>query len=93
MITAIHALLADVFRVNKGTAAVIACAVSAVSFALYHDVSISGVRGTADMRVLVFLTGAGLYFGVLFLIRGFGIVVAVHALYDIVVLVGIASKG
>jgi hypothetical protein len=45
------------------------------------------------MRVLVFLTGAGLYFGVLFLIRGFGIVVAVHALYDIVVLVGIASKG
>jgi hypothetical protein len=93
MITAIHALLADVFRINKGTAAVIACAVSAVSFALYHDVSISGVRGTADMRVLVFLTGAGLYFGVLFLIRGFGIVVAVHALYDIVVLVGIASKG
>lgn len=92
LITAVHALLADVFRLNKGTAAVIACVVSAVSFALYHDVSIGGARGTADLKVLVFLTVAGLYFGVLFLVRGFGIVVAVHALYDIVVLVGIASK-
>ena len=26
---------------------------------------------------------AGLYFGVIYLIRGFGIVVAVHAFYDI----------
>lgn len=93
LISAVHALLADVFRLHKGTAAVIACVISAVSFALYHDVSIAGVRGTADLKVLVFLTGAGLYFGVLFLIRGFGIVVAVHALYDVVVLVGIASKG
>jgi len=93
LITAVHALLADALKLNKGTAAVVACVVSAVCFALYHDVSIAGVRGTADLKVLVFLTVAGLYFGVLFLVRGFGIVVAVHALYDIVVLVGIASKG
>jgi hypothetical protein len=43
--------------------------------------------GGIDWRLLAFYCAAGLYFATLFVTRGFGIVVAVHALYDIVVLV------
>ncbi|MFO0786943.1 MAG: CPBP family intramembrane glutamic endopeptidase [Phycisphaerales bacterium] len=87
MITGIHIFLADVFRVPKRTAAVVACLISAVAFALYHDISIAGLRTGTDIRPFLFLTAAGGYFAALFLMRGFGIVVAAHALYDIVVLV------
>lgn len=92
MITGIHLLLADVLRMPKQTSAIIACLVSAVAFALYHDVSLAGLRNGTDIKTFLFLTAAGVYFAGLFLFRGFGIVVAAHALYDIIVLVVITSR-
>lgn len=92
LITALHLVLADILRLSRGVAAVVACVASAVAFAFYHDVSYAGLRGAADLRKLIFLTIAGVYFGVVFLLRGFGIVVAAHALYDVVVLVVIGSE-
>ena len=38
------------------------------------------------LPLATFYVLSGLYFAALFIVRGFGIVVAVHALYDIVAL-------
>ncbi|MFO0861586.1 MAG: CPBP family intramembrane glutamic endopeptidase [Phycisphaerales bacterium] len=92
MITALHALLCDLFRLPRSTSAFFACLISAVAFALYHDVSLTGLKSGRDIFTALFFTAAGMYFGALFLFRGFGIVVATHALYDIVVLVIIARQ-
>lgn len=87
LITAVHTVLCDFMKVARTTSAVVACVVSALAFAFYHDVSLTGLRSGTNISSAIFLTAAGLYFGGLFLVRGFGIVVATHALYDIVVLV------
>lgn len=92
MITAVHLVLCDVLKVSRNTSAIIACLISALAFALYHEVSLAGLRSGTDIASAVFLTAAGLYFAGLFLIRGFGIVVATHALYDVIVLVVIPLK-
>jgi len=87
LITAIHFVLVDLLRLSQGVGFVVAAVVSAVAFALYHNISHPG--GGANLALLAFYTAAGLYFATLFIFRGFGIVVAAHALYDVVVLVAI----
>jgi hypothetical protein len=42
---------------------------------------------------MLFLTAAGLYFGMLYILRGFGITVGTHALYDVLVLVMLPRSG
>lgn len=84
LITIAHFLLVDLLRVPNGAGMVIAAVVSAVAFALYHNISYVG--GGANLALLAFYCIAGLYFAALFLIRGFGIAVATHAIYDLVVL-------
>lgn len=80
-----HTIAADLLRIRDGTAKVIAVFAAAVAFALYHDVMLPG--GGLDPGRLAIYTLAGLYFGTVYILRGFGIVVAVHALYDLAVLV------
>ena len=92
IITLVHFLVADVVRQRQGAAYVCAAVISAILFGLYHDTRLPG--GGADLRLLGFYVGAGLYFAVLFIFRGFGIVVGAHALFDVVTLVLIpASHG
>lgn len=85
LIALVHFVLVDLARMRNSLGGIIAAAVSAVAFAVYHDVSLPS--GGIDWRLAGFFALAGLYFATLFVVRGFGIVVAVHALYDIVVLV------
>lgn len=85
LITALHFLLVDLFKLPDWSGSVVATVVSAVAFALYHHHT--DPSGLVDRRLLLFYTAAGLYFGSLFLLRGFGVVVATHALYDVVALV------
>lgn len=87
-IAVIHAIAADVLRIKDGPAKAIAIFISAAAFALYHDVMLAS--GGLDPARLAIFTLAGLYFGTIFVLRGFGIVVAVHALYDLAVLVLLA---
>lgn len=84
MITLAHLVLADVFRVPDRGAFVAASLVSAAAFALHHNVR--SVDGSFDVPKFLFLAVAGLYFAGIFITRGFGLVVAVHALYDVVAL-------
>jgi membrane protease YdiL (CAAX protease family) len=91
VIAAAHAVLVDVVRLPEWLGGLLAVVISAAAFALYHRVPLAGSPGAVG--VVAFYFGAGLYFGTLYLLRGFGIVVAVHMLYDILALVVIAPSG
>ncbi|MBN4052757.1 CPBP family intramembrane metalloprotease [Roseiflexus sp. AH-315-K22] len=89
LIAMIHLVLVDLVKLPNTKANIVAVIVSSLAFAVYHD----GVLGPDAVNwpmLLTFFT-AGCYFGVLYLWRGFGIAVGVHALYDIVVLVLLAG--
>lgn len=90
-LTLVHAILTDLLRAPKSWATPIAILVTGVAFALYHDVAAAG--GQARLAELVALGVAGVFFGVVFYYRGFGIVAMVHTLYDIWVLIGMNRGG
>ena len=70
-------------EVPKGS--IVAILVSAAVFTWYHP--LANAAGTLSPQRVAFFFAAGVYFGAVFVVRGFGIVVAVHALYDLVVAV------
>jgi membrane protease YdiL (CAAX protease family) len=88
-IAVIHAILVDVGRASHQVGAGIAIAVSAACFAYYHFAG--GVVDEPARRV-IFYSIAGVYFGVLYVTRGFGIAAAVHALYDVFTLLLLPSS-
>jgi hypothetical protein len=77
--------MADLLRLRHATASTIAVIGTAVAFAMYHQIRFES--GNVNWPLLLFLTASGLYFGMLYILRGFGIVVAVHAWYDVSALV------
>lgn len=76
LIAVIHTLLVDVGKASNRLGAAIAILVSAGAFTAYHRLD------SASETVFLFL--AGLYFGCIYVVRGFGIVVGAHAFYDII---------
>lgn len=78
-ITLLHLLLADLIGLRPNSAAAVAVGCSAVLFSAYHFNAENPFR----WMKFVFYALAGAYLGVLFVLRGFGIVVATHAFYDI----------
>ncbi len=84
-IATIHLVVRDLLRFTEPVARAAAILGSAIAFALYHDVNTAG--GGIHWPAALFFTAAGLYFGVIYAARGLGIVVAAHALYDIIALV------
>lgn len=91
LITAAHFVFVDIIRLKDRTANIIAVILSAGGFvALHHFFPPLG--GSMTLRAFVFFAVAGVYFSMLFLTRGFGIVVAVHALYDTVVLLAFPAS-
>lgn len=83
LISALHFVFSDVMKLPPLVAYAIPAVISAVAFAYYHANAGSTVLPGA---VFLFYSIAGVYFAMLFVKRGFGVVVATHALYDIVVL-------
>ena len=78
-IALLHLLLVDVLSLPEQYGSVGAVSLSAVAFAMYHF----SEANPFDWGRFAFYTSAGLYFAAVYVLRGFGIVVAVHALYDI----------
>jgi hypothetical protein len=76
LVAIIHAVVVDVARQSHATGATIAVLASAALFTAYHP------DLTAERMVFFFV--AGVYFGAVYIMRGFGIVVGAHAFYDIV---------
>lgn len=84
-LTLVHFLAADCLKLSAGWAFTLAVGVSSVLFALYHF----SPTNPFSWPAFGFYFVAGLYLGVVFALRGFGIVAMTHALYDIAY-VGIA---
>ena len=83
LIAVLHTLLVDVGKLPSLVGAGIAIVVSAAAFTWYHP--LRDEAGVLLWRRVGFYSLAGLYFGVVYVARGFGIVVATHAFYDILV--------
>jgi membrane protease YdiL (CAAX protease family) len=68
---------------SRVLSAAVAMVLSALAFSAAHHVGPCGE--TLVNRVFVFRALAGLFFGLLYLTRGFGIAVGAHACYDVIV--------
>ncbi|MHC4946681.1 MAG: lysostaphin resistance A-like protein [Planctomycetota bacterium] len=80
LIAVLHTILVDVMHAGHALGASIAVVVSAAAFTAYHPLTAVGV---SPAGLILFYFAAGLYFGGVYVTRGFGIVVGVHALYDV----------
>lgn len=81
LIAVVHTLLVDVGKASHRMGATLAVVVSAAAFTAYHP--LAAASGGVSLQKLAFFFVAGLYFGAIYVVRGFGVVVGVHALYDI----------
>ncbi|MFM9959402.1 MAG: type II CAAX prenyl endopeptidase Rce1 family protein [Phycisphaerales bacterium] len=88
-----HLILVDLIGMGSKKGTILAVVLAALAFAFYHDVTGAASVGGADVSSHVrwadagFFVFAGIYFGLVYVWRGFGVVVAVHTLYDLAVLV------
>lgn len=91
LILTLHMVLVDLLRVPRTLGGVLCIATSAVLFTLYHDLHLPD--GTLDLHRVAFFGAAGVYFAAVYLIRGFGVVVGTHAMYDVFVVVIVPALG
>ena len=89
LIAGIHTIVCNVFKQSEVVGLGIGIFVSAILFALYHDLPNAG---TLSPIVLFFFFGAGVYLGFLYVIRGFGIAAATHAVYDVIATILLVSE-
>ena len=87
----------DLLRLDYGSSIILAVIVSAALFSAHHHIILLNGRlsWTAPFAwpVFVFRVLAGVYFAVVYSVRGFGITAGVHAFYDIMVaLINSAGK-
>lgn len=88
-IALIHLVTKDLMSLPEEACTITAVAVSSLGFALIHF-DFAGGQHAFDATKMLFFTVAGLYFAAIYLTRGFGIVVAAHALYDALVFTKLA---
>ena len=81
-LTMLHLLLRDLLRLSKPWAYLWMVLVSSVAFGLYHYLGAEAF----SWRTLAFRTVAGVFFAVLFLLRGFGVTAFSHCCYDMFVI-------
>lgn len=82
LIALVHFVAADLLGFKSANAGIAAMVISAVLFAVSHFHAGNPFTPAAFAFYLL----AGFYFACIYLWRGFGIVVAVHALYDVLVI-------
>jgi membrane protease YdiL (CAAX protease family) len=78
LITLLNILLVDLLKIPKMRATVLMVLISAITFSFYHYL---GAERFA-WRTCLFRTAAGIYFGAIFMCRGFGVTAGTHAAYD-----------
>jgi membrane protease YdiL (CAAX protease family) len=79
-IAILHMIFVDLIGTANQAGGLLAIVISSILFAVYHFES----AGQITAGPFVFFLCGGLYFAVIYVLRGFGIVVATHAIYDIV---------
>ena len=78
--TVLSIILIDLAKMRPARAYLLMVVMSSLAFSLYHYLG----SEPFNMRTFAFRTAAGLYFGGIFVARGFGISAGSHAAYDIV---------
>jgi membrane protease YdiL (CAAX protease family) len=88
LLTLLSLLVKDLLLFPAKATALFVVVVSAVLFSSYHYLGSESFHwnSISGWRTFAFRTLAGIYFGVLFLTRGFGVTAGTHAAYDILVL-------
>lgn len=84
MVTAGAFMLRSILRLGDTWAAGLAITIAAFAFTFYHQVD--GETASIIARRMVYFV-AGCFLGLVFVLRGFGIVVGAHVAYDLFVLV------
>lgn len=79
----LHTLLCDLFGIGEQASWVLIVAVTSITFSAYHYLG----PETFAWQSFVFRSLAGVWLGVVFLFRGFGIAAGCHAAYNIGLLV------
>jgi hypothetical protein len=88
LIALIHTIVCNLFKQSHFAGIATGVVVSALVFALYHDMPNAG---SLSAMTLFFYSIAGVYLGILYVSRGFGIAAATHAAYDIVATIMLAT--
>ena len=83
LVSLLHSVLRRVRRIGDRGATIAAVVISAMLFAFYHPILVDGHLALREASVLLV---AGLWWGTLFVVRGFGIAVGSHVAYDAIVL-------
>lgn len=78
----LHFILRDLIQFPEKWASGLAITLSALAFAAYHRPDLP-----AQWPDFLFYSLAGVYLGIVYVLRGFGVVVGTHAMYDVVALV------
>lgn len=86
----LHALFVDVLRVRAATGLVLTLGLTSVAFALYHHI---GGEEPFTWVALGFRTAAGVWLGLVFAWRGFGLAAGAHAAYDVLLVTLLAGSG
>jgi hypothetical protein len=76
--TLLHVLFSDILRMKKTPAALLMVLISSLAFSFYHYLG----PEKFVWKTCLFRTVAGIYFGTIFLCRGFGVTAGSHAAYD-----------
>lgn len=93
-ITLLHLLLADLLAIPRRFADPAAVIVAALLFAFYHfPDGFDSPRNPFAWGKFIFYTAAGVYFGVIFVWRGFGIAAGTHAMYDLLLVMLVQLRG
>ncbi|WP_428387803.1 CPBP family intramembrane glutamic endopeptidase [Mucisphaera sp.] len=86
-ISLIHMVLSDLLALPEPASSLGAIVLSALLFSIYHFESINPLGWSPlEWSRFGFYLIAGLYFAAVYVLRGFGIVVAAHAAYDVIVI-------
>lgn len=81
VIALVHTIAIRLFKQTNEMGLLAGILLSAILFAMYHDLPDAG---TLPAISLFFYGIAGIYLGLLFVFRGFGITAATHTIYDVV---------
>jgi hypothetical protein len=79
-IALLHGVFVDIIGLKRGVGAVLSVVSAAVLFSAYHFTT---AAHPFEWTKFLFFALAGCYLGVIYIMRGFGIVAAVHAFYNI----------
>ena len=88
LICVLMMLFQDVLRLSKMHSVIFSVVISAALFSAHHHVFF--INGHMSLNApfawpeFIFRTAAGIYFAIVFAIRGFGITAGTHAFYDII---------